>query len=116
MILQQATMKLSKTENGKETKVNKLVMLWEEVGLCYHINAYAMNGPGYIIAHFNSGKIVLKYIQTKEQAQEYMQRLTEVIQDWTFTLGEYNGILDEDKKLIKIQVDILQQEILQKGV
>jgi ArsR family metal-binding transcriptional regulator len=111
MILQQAMMSLSKIENGVERKVNKLVMLWKEVGLCVHKSAYTINGTGYIISHFNSGKIVLKNIKTKEEAEEYLQELQLIYTDWTFTLEEWDVLEQEPKSALKEVVDTLQREI-----
>jgi ArsR family metal-binding transcriptional regulator len=111
MILQQAMMKMSKTVDGVQGSTNKLVMLWKEIGLCVHKSAYSVNGAGYVISHFNSGKIVLSRIKTKEQVEDYLQKLIDVIKDWTFTLLQYEGIPDDNKKQIKVQVDALQQEI-----
>lgn len=116
MILQQAMMKMSKMIEGVEGSTNKLVMLWEEVGLCLHKAAYLSNGKGYVISHFNMGRIVLKYIKTRQEAEKYMEDLREILEDWRFTEKEWNSYPSIDKKLIKEQVDALQKEILQKGV
>jgi len=111
MILQQAMMRLSKTENGVQTKINKLVMLWKEVGLCVHKSAYITNGTGYVISHFNSGKSILRNIKTKQQAEEYLVKLQEVCLDWTFTLGQWEGISNEDRAEMGKKVRVLQDEI-----
>lgn len=113
MILEQAMMKLSKTYGGVVSSVSKLVMLWKEVGLCMHKDAYMHNGGRWVISHFNSGKSVLKYIKTRKETEKYMQLLhDEVLQDWTFTLSQWESISSEDKLITKQGVVALQKEIL----
>jgi ArsR family metal-binding transcriptional regulator len=116
MILQQTMMKMSKTVGGVEGSINKLVLLWEEVGLCLHKSAYMMNGKGYVISHYNTGKIILRNIGTRVEAEQYMEQLAEVLEDWRFTEKEWEEYPSIDKQLIKGRVDEMQKEIYQKGV
>jgi len=110
MILKQGVMNLSKTEGGRVSSVKKLVKLWVKVGLCIHKS-------GYVISHFNSGKIILSYIKTREEAEVYLQRLyDEIMKDWTFTLEEWECLSSEDKLMVKVKVNKLQKEISQKGI
>ena len=118
MKLQQTMMKLSKTEKGVISKIDKLVMLWKDVGLCIHQDSYiqglSQGLSRYTISHFNSGKLILKNIKTREQATTYMQRVhDEITEDWTFTLEEWEKVDQETKLNIKVGVDTLQQEVLQ---
>jgi ArsR family metal-binding transcriptional regulator len=117
MILKQGVMNLSKTEGGRVSSVKKLVKLWVKVGLCIHKSGYVTNGSGYVISHFNSGKIILSYIKTREEAEVYLQRLyDEIMKDWTFTLEEWECLSSEDKLMVKVKVNKLQKEISQKGI
>jgi len=112
MILQQTTMQMSKMIKGVDGHASKLVLLWVEVGLCIHKSAYAANGNGYTISHFNSGKIILSNIPTRQKAEVYMQKLAEILEDWRFTLKEWENYPPIDKTMIKEEVDKLKHEIL----
>lgn len=111
MNLIQQTMQLSRMRDGVEKKINKLVVLWERVGLCYHKSAYAMNGKGYIISHYKSGKSILKGIKTPDSARVYMQRLAEIQANWNFSEEEWNQVDPETKTVFKAAVDEMQKEI-----
>jgi len=108
MILKQTTMQLSTPQKV----IPKRVMLWKEVGLCVHKSDICMGG--YTISHFNSGKSVLRYIKTQQQAKDYMTRLTKFMKDWTFTLREWEVMSSEDRGVIKEKVGVIQREILRK--
>ncbi len=115
MLLEQATMKLSKmgvVTEGLPVKVPKMVLLWKKVGLAIHRSEYIGDRGLWIISHFNSGRAVLKYIKTKEQAVEYLRRLCEILEDWTFTEEEWNARTDESKKEVKKQMTDFQKETL----
>jgi len=114
MIIKQAMMKMSKTVDGVQGSTNKLVLLWEKVGLCVHRSPYTIDGIGYVISHFNSGRSMLRHIKSKEQAYECMRRIyDEILPDWTFTEEEWNQYSNEEKHKIKEKIDVLQKEILE---
>lgn len=115
MILQQVIMKqtIGKQVGIKKdvSCVNKIVFLWTEIGLCVHKGELNQ----YVISHYKSGRSVLKFINTRQEAEKYMGLLKEVLEDWTFTEKEWNEYPQIDKSLIKERVDILQKEIREKG-
>jgi hypothetical protein len=117
MKLIQTRMPMSMVVKREKKKVLRLVMLWEEVGLCYHKGEYRGKGEKetYVISHFNSGLSVLKFIRGAEKAKQYMQELHDtVLEDWTFTSEDWWS--EENKAArsdMKIVVDDLQKEILE---
>jgi len=108
MGLKQATMQLSIPE-GKT--VPKLVMLHES-GLAIHRGKGAYSRT-WVISHFNSGRAVLSYIELKEEAFYYIEKLTNICESWDFTLEDFDE--GEWKTYLKIKVDKLQKEILEKA-
>lgn len=115
MVLEQATMRLSKmgvVTQGPPEKVLKFVLLWREVGLAIHQGIFVSDRNLWTISHFRSGRSIVKYIKTKGLAIEYLQRLYDILKDWTFTEEEWNTQADETRKELKEAVDKIQQEVL----
>ena len=110
MILKQAAMKV--VYYNKTNMI--LVLLWKEVGLCIH--KHLTNKAVYNISHYNSGRSVLVNIKSKEEAMKYMQKLhDEVLEDWTFTIDDWNDPSIADLKAqMKRGIDTIQQEICNK--
>lgn len=116
MVLEQATMQLSRM--GEVTKiipqrVPKLVLLWKKIGLAIHRSSYIGDMGSWTISHYNSGRSVVKYIRTKEQAVECLQKLYDILEDWTFTEEEWNAQENQTKQDIKMCIDELQQKVLE---
>ena len=109
MILQQAIMQLSQ----KDKIVPKLVML-HECGLAIHKGD---KDTMWVVSHFNSGKYILKYIKERKKAEEYIERLINILPSWHFTLKEFDeNEWKINKTRLKPIVDTIQKEILQKEV
>jgi hypothetical protein len=110
-------MSMSVSDKKGKKLVEKIVMLWEEVGLCYHKGAYRgkFEKETYVISHFKSGYSILRNMRGAEVAKQYMQKLhDEVLQDWTFTLQEWDSEENKDiRSELKVLVDKLQQEIME---
>lgn len=111
MILQQARMNMSVSGNSH---IPKLVLLWEEVGLCMHKEKYyQQNKSQYIVSHFSSGKSVLRHIRDRKEAENAMQWMVDnVLEDWRFTLEEWDNYSVESRSIIKERIDALQNTIL----
>lgn len=107
MDLEQAMMQISMYDSVRgERKYKKYVFLWKEKGLAI----FHHQESGWVINHFNSGKSVLRNIPTKTIACEYMERLCELVEDWTFTLEEHDA--GPDRAEIGSRVRDLQAEIM----
>ena len=93
----------------------KLVMLWEQVGLCVHKGSYVGKHEKvtYHVSHFNSGMSILRGIRSSEEAKKYMQRVhDEVLVDWRFTIADWES--EENSSMrseLKQLVDAIQQKI-----
>lgn len=115
MILEQAKMLLSEAGVAEESlkKIPKIVLLWKDVGLAIHKSMHIADKGLWVISHFNSGRSVVKYLKTKEQAINCLCKLYEILPDWTFTEEKWSIQADETKRELKEVVDRLQQQILE---
>ena len=51
-------------------------------------------------------------MKRKNESMLFMTKLQEILPDWTFTLEEWDQYSSDEKSIIKVKVDALQQEIL----
>lgn len=114
--LEQAVMMLSLYDNvqGKR-RVKKIVFLWKAKGLCVHKGEVAKY---WKVSHFCSGKSILHNILSKDSAINYMMKLIEIVEEWTFTYEELKASPDRhviQEKVKKLQLIIWRCEADEKA-
>lgn len=90
---------------GTKSVIRIHVELCEPLGLCIHLDEY----EGWKVSHYLTGRVILKRLDSRVQAIEYMMKLRVVRLDWKQTYEQFIKI-SETTPIIE-QVLSLQDEI-----